>query len=192
MPATGPRARGEGARIYPVEAMAGGRRDHRADVSGLPGWTARVVFGGEQTAGRFAIIEGRGVRGASMPLHVHHNEDEYVYVLDGEISVCTDGERRLATADETVLLPRSGEHSFVVESESARVLVLLSPAGMEGLITEMVQLVTGPPAQAASRRSHIERLVGMAARYDCDITGPPPARRQDGACPYCAPEPEKR
>jgi mannose-6-phosphate isomerase-like protein (cupin superfamily) len=47
---------------------------------------------GEQTGGAFALIDNVGPPGDS-PFHVHHNEDEAFYVLEGEITVYVGGEK---------------------------------------------------------------------------------------------------
>jgi quercetin dioxygenase-like cupin family protein len=137
----------------------------------LLGWKTTVLVGGEESEGRLAVIECEGVRGDALPLHVHDNEDEVLCVLEGELTVLLGGEELSAPANAAVVLPRGVEHSFVVESERARVLIVFSPAGCEGLLEEM--------GRAAGGEGHeIERLVGVAARYGVDFTGPPPKRRR--------------
>ena len=117
------------------------------------------------------MIEVEGKRGDAVPLHAHQHEDEVLYMIEGELTVRVDDEELSARAGSAVTLPRGIEHSFVVESESARVLVVVSPAGFEGFLYEM--------GEAADADGHtFERLVGVAARYGVDFTGPPPERRR--------------
>jgi quercetin dioxygenase-like cupin family protein len=134
------------------------------------GWKTTVLVGGEQSGGRLALIECEGARGDAIPLHAHDNEDEVLYVLEGELTVLLGDKELSAPADFALCLPRGVEHSCVVESEGARVLIVLSPAGFEGLLEEM--------GQAEQNGHEIERLVGAAARYGVDFTGPPPGRRR--------------
>jgi quercetin dioxygenase-like cupin family protein len=149
----------------------GERRAYPRKAVRLLGWKTTILVGGEQSEGRLAFIECEGVRGDATPLHLHDNEDEVLYVLEGELTVLLGGGELSAPAGATVVLPRGVEHSFVVESERARVLIVFSPAGFEGLLEEM--------GQAAEQNGHeIERLVGVAARYSVDFTGPPPERRR--------------
>jgi hypothetical protein len=63
-------------------------------------------------------------------------------------------------------LPRGVEHAHVVATELARMLVFVVPAGLEGFYREVGALGASPP--------DVERLVAMAARYGCEITGPTP------------------
>ena len=122
--------------------------------------------------GRVAILERVERRGEEPPLHLHNREDEIVYVLEGELTYYVDEATHDATAGTCVFLPRGCEHSFSVESEEARLLVLVSPAGLEGFYGEMDGDGTG-----ANR--DIERLVTVAARYGVEITGPPPGTEYD-------------
>jgi quercetin dioxygenase-like cupin family protein len=134
------------------------------------GWLTTVLLSGAETAGKFTLLESKGSRGVSLPLHVHHREDKVLYVAEGELTIHLAGEEVAAPAGASVSLPRGIEHSCVVESEEARVLTFFSPGGIESLIFEI--------DEAAEENGHdLERLVTVAARYGCDITGPPPRGR---------------
>ena len=75
------------------------------------------------------------------------------------------GKRLERKAGECVLLPGGCEHTYCIESEQARLLVLLMPVGLEGYYRALDGL-TGDDR-------YIERLVTVAARYGVEITGPP-------------------
>ena len=126
---------------------------------------ARLLVAGEETGGRFALVETRARRGEGPPRHVHTREDEVLYVLAGRLTVYRGEVTLDAPAGACVLLPRGGEHTYRVESAEARLLVVLLPAGLEGCYREL--------DGAAGEGSHqVERLVATAARYGVEITGP--------------------
>ena len=112
-------------------------------------------------------------QGEEPPLHLHHREDEIVYVLEGELIYYVDEETHPATAGMCVFLPRGCEHTFSVESGEARLLVMVVPAGLEGFYEKLEGKGTGADAD-------IERLVTVAARYEVEITGPCPDERRGG------------
>ncbi len=128
-----------------------------------------VLVAGEEIAGRFALVETRERRDASPPCHVHAHEDEIVYVLEGHVVFAVGDETLDAPAGTCVLLPRGGEHTFRVESAEARLLVLVTPAGLEGYYRELDR-----PDARSGVAPGVERLVATAARYGVAITGPPP------------------
>jgi quercetin dioxygenase-like cupin family protein len=140
----------------------------RSTMIGMPaGDTWTVLVAGEHTDGRFAVVETRERHGAGPPKHVHSREDELICVLDGHVTFDRDGERLDGPAGTWLFLPRGIEHAFSVESPEARLLVVLSPAGLEGYLRELSQ--TG---EAVAELQLIERLVATVARYGIAITGP--------------------
>ena len=125
---------------------------------------ASILVTGAETGGRFALVETIEVRGAEPPRHLHHGEDETLYVVEGELRVWLAGQWHDAPAGSALTLSRGVEHGCAVVTEEARVLTVLAPAGFEGFHRELEE----PRAGAT-----LERLVITAARYDCEITGPP-------------------
>ena len=135
------------------------------------GWETTVLVGGRESGGRLAVIEVEGKRGDAVPLHAHQHEDDVLYVIEGELTVRVDDEVLFAPGGSAITLPRGVEHSFVVESEGARMLLVASPAGLESFLYEM--------GETKGADGHtLERLVGVAARYGVDFTGPPPERQR--------------
>jgi quercetin dioxygenase-like cupin family protein len=99
------------------------------------GTLAIVRVPGEAVEDRFAVIEFLFPRHASPPLHTHPQDESYI-VLDGTLTVKA-GERRfeLATGSVTAV-PIGVPHTFRVDSDSARVLVLSTPAGLERMVRD--------------------------------------------------------
>jgi len=115
------------------------------------GTLARVRLDGEQTGGRFSLTEVLFPRGAAPPLH-SHPQDETLIVLDGELTAWLvepelAGEptawvercARPRPAGSTVFAPAGIAHSFRVESDTARALVLSTPAGIEDYVRALAE-----------------------------------------------------
>jgi quercetin dioxygenase-like cupin family protein len=132
-----------------------------------------VLVAGEETAGRCGLVETVEESGTEPPRHLHHREDETLYVIEGSLSVWVAGRWVEAPVGTAVFLPRGLEHTFVAATERARVLSFFAPAGFEEFYRE-----TG-----AVGSLDVERLVTMAASYDCEITGPTPERSPVGRSP---------
>jgi mannose-6-phosphate isomerase-like protein (cupin superfamily) len=86
------------------------------------------------TGGRAMVTEHVATRGSGSPLHVHHNEEEWFYVLEGELTIWVAGTTVVAGAGVFVYGPRDVPHTFVVSSERARFQLATGPAGFEGFI----------------------------------------------------------
>lgn len=138
-----------------------GRMIQRVDHPGL------VLITGAETSGRLGLIEVAARRGTEPPRHVHHWEDEIVYLLEGALVFSLDGEEIRCAEGNCLVLPAGREHTYRVESEEVRLLVMVVPAGLERLYQELGQL-------SAGGGPIVEQLIAAAARYGVEITGPPP------------------
>lgn len=129
--------------------------------------------GGEQTDGRFAFLDQTVPGDYAAPRHVHRDEDEAWYVLEGEATFYC-GERQLcAGAGSWVFLPKGVPHAFRVGAAGARLLTLTSPATFADFVQaagEPARSLTVPPPGPLDA----ERLTATAARYGIEILGPPP------------------
>jgi mannose-6-phosphate isomerase-like protein (cupin superfamily) len=105
----------------------------------------------ESTGGSFSIIEE--IDPLDTPLHVHRDEDELFYVLEGE-HVFTVGEREFeAGPGGLVFAPRGVPHAQRrVLPRTGRTLTMVSPAGFEGFFRDLAAAeregTIGPEAYA--------------------------------------------
>src|SRR4051794_1860618 len=150
------RQRGEGERM----SFAGG---------GVFTWKAT----GQETGGGFLMFEDRMQRGKVTPLHVHPDEDEAIYVLDGEIVAHIEDAQHHVGPGGLFFAPRGVPHAFMVTSETAHILTLQTPGSGESFYRE-----AGDPATSdedARRPADWARLRAVAESSRCiEILGPPP------------------
>ena len=138
------------------------------------GALATIKSSGETTGGRVAVTENWAPRGHGSPLHVHHNEDEWFYVLSGELTFWADGQVITATDGSFVYGPRDVPHTFTVTSEEARFLLVIEPAGFENFLralSEPAESLTLPPASIEPPA--MDAMMAAAAEYGLEILGPP-------------------
>jgi quercetin dioxygenase-like cupin family protein len=127
---------------------------------------------GEATDGHFCLLEAVTMPpGLESPYHVHHNEDEAFYVLEGQVRFVCDGRWLVAGPGTWVFGPRDLPHGFKVTSTTpARMLLLCSPAGFEKFVLELCTPLDAPPGPP-----EMTKLMAAAARFNIDILGPLPA-----------------
>ena len=129
---------------------------------------------GDQTEGRFAVMELLAPKGFAAPLHIHRQEDEFFVVLSGEVRVQHGDEVIEAVAGSLVHGPRGVPHSFHVDSAEARILLFFGPAGVEGFFRD-----GGKPARSMGLPPADEQfldkqaLMEIASRYNQEFVGPP-------------------
>jgi len=87
------------------------------------------------TAGGFTMIESHTAGGA--PWHAHSREDEYFYVVEGEIIVWCGKEEFHAGPRSFVFLPRGVPHAWDVKPPGkATVLMMTVPAMLDEFLRE--------------------------------------------------------
>lgn len=131
---------------------------------------------GEQTGGVLALIEHVVPPGAGSPWHVHHNEDECFYVLEGELLFIVGEEQQRITGGPGTYVfgPRDVPHGFRNDSSApTRILLETTPAGFDQFVLALAELApTSGFAPAAP--PDMEKLMAEAARANIEILGPLP------------------
>ena len=160
-----------------VPAAAGPRGTHAM----MPTATESVWWQGalftikgrhETTGGALGLVEADFWAGMGTPLHLHNNEDEAFYILDGQIRFRRGDEVFTAGPGAFVLGPRKVPHCFKVLDGGARALVLMTPAGLEHMFLDG-GLPVVDPTKPPSRNYDLDRVKELARRYGFDIVGPP-------------------
>src|SRR5262249_55290901 len=140
----------------------------------LVGDVYRFLATGEDTNGKYALIEALVGPGGGPPPHVHSREEEGFYILEGEITFTINGERGVATAGLVGKKPVGTPHSFKNESNKpAKMLVSVAPAGLEKMFMEIgVPLAEGATTALPPTREDIEKLLAIAPKYGIEIMLP--------------------
>src|SRR5919112_392055 len=88
-----------------------GPTDGKAGFLGSIG--VRFMIDGDETAQGFSLVEHpMSPRALAAPLHLHHNEDEYSYVLEGRMGAQLGDEVVYAEKGDLVFKPRDQWHTF--------------------------------------------------------------------------------
>jgi quercetin dioxygenase-like cupin family protein len=139
----------------------------------LVGDLITVKVSSEETGGAFAVAEERTPPQGGPPPHLHANEDETLYVLEGEVEFLI-GERTIrAGAGSSAYLPRGVLHTFKnVGDTPSRMLAVVSPGGLDGFFLE-----AGEEAKEGSSppegEPDVGRIVEIGRRYGVEF--PPPS-----------------
>jgi quercetin dioxygenase-like cupin family protein len=138
---------------------------------------------GEETAGGFVAVEELARRGKVTPLHAHPVETESFYLLEGDALFHVDGADVVVSAGAFVSVPPGVPHAYLVTSETARTLVLITPGSgaLEAFFRD-----AGEPAPErvlpAEGPLDLDRIGAAAGRTGAvEILGPPPFAEQAGS-----------
>ncbi len=117
----------------------------------------------DHTRGAYAFQEMTVAAGfPGVPPHIHHNEDEAMYVLEGECTVRVGGRTRTLGPGTFVLMPRGVVHTFSNPGTvQTRVIVISSPGAVIRYFEEAAELTNASP----TGQPDMERLAALAGRY---------------------------
>ncbi len=117
------------------------------------GTLLKVKATGAETGGKYSLVEELCPRGFATPWHVQGREDESFLVVDGEATFFVGDQVLVATAGSFVFLPQGIPHAFRVDSETAHLFNLITPAGFENFFFDLSvpaqDLVLPPPPDSS-------------------------------------------
>ena len=139
-----------------------GPTDGKAGFLGSIG--VRFMIDGPESDERFSLVEHpMSPHALAAPLHRHHREDEYSFVLEGRMGALLGDEVLEAGPGDLVFKPRNQWHTFWnAGDEPCRILEIISPAGFESFFKELVDL--GGVANASP-----EALGDLCTRYELEM-----------------------
>jgi len=148
-----------------------------ADGEGPAYWFVGALLqrkaGTVETEGRLALLDQTMPPGYAVPRHIHINEDEAWYLLEGSMTFYC-GDHVIEAAEHSwVFAPRGLVHTFKVGAKGARALTFAFPSTFADFVAEMgeetAQLTVPTPGPVDERS-----LAEVAHKYGIEIVGPPP------------------
>lgn len=128
----------------------------------------------EDTGGTYSFIEAKVFPGGGPIPHIQTREHEGFYVVEGQIIFNVDEQRIEAKPGTFLNIPPNVLHSFKNETnENAKLIIVLSPAGLEQFFVETGLEVSNnsvkPPPLTDEQ---IQKLVSLASKYGMEIRPP--------------------
>ena len=151
--------------------------DQNLSHIGLVGDTYTILLSGDDTDGRYCLIDMHIPPGGGPPPHRHDFEESFT-ILEGEVEATFRDQRSVVRAGETIHIPANAPHSFTNSSERAvRLLCVCAPAGQEELFAQVgVPLTnrTSPPPKldAAEQAAFIKKALELAPKYRTELLKP--------------------
>jgi quercetin dioxygenase-like cupin family protein len=135
----------------------------------LKGVNANILdlkVSGKDTNGELAIFEQTSIsQGRGTPLHIHPQQDEVFYVLEGEYYFKVGTEKYRLSVGDSIFMPRKVPHAWTQVSEKGKMTVIFQPAGkMEEFFIAMADLKSEPTSEEIAR---------IFTENEMQIVGPP-------------------
>ena len=143
----------------------------------VAGGTYTILLTGEQTGGRYTLIDMLVPPGGGPPPHRHDFEEMFT-ILEGEIELTFRGKTHRASAGTTVNIPANAPHAFKNKSDRpARLLCMCSPAGQETFFMQVGVPVASrdapPPALSKEQQAEIvKKVFALAPAFRTELLVP--------------------
>jgi quercetin dioxygenase-like cupin family protein len=140
----------------------------------LLGMLETIKISGADTGGAYGLLEIEVRPGEGSPWHVHPEEDEWFYVLEGQFTFHVGGAELTLQAGGFAFGPKGIPHTFIAGPDGGRALVGFQPFQFEGFLREVgepaPERVLPPPLETPP---DMARLIPIGARTGIEILGPP-------------------
>jgi quercetin dioxygenase-like cupin family protein len=135
----------------------------------------------EDTNGQFSLFDlSVNPNGGGPPPHIHNQQDEAFYVLDGDVQFLLGNQTTVGEPGTFVYVPKGRRHQFLNPGTTrASLLALTFPSGFEGFFAEEGKLVidiSNPPPP----RTDFAEIAPIAAKYDTQLALSPEASENPG------------
>lgn len=162
------------ATIDSLQWVTADQGDHNFFLNHL----ATVKVGAGSSDSGLSLVEFVAPRGFGPPLHVHTEEDELMYVLDGEIRIdLDDGDSTVVSAGAAVALPHGVPHVWQVVSDTARFLTV-NAGRRNGPSFDQFVIALGTPTDPQALPDPVAidpgHVAQVCAAHSIEVLGPPP------------------
>lgn len=125
---------------------------------------------GRDTGGALSVFEFTGM--ALGPRHLHHEQDEWVYVVSGSLNFEVGNRKFRAVTGESVFLPRKVAHLWISATDQpVQAIHVYQPAGrMEEFFREVGRFDDPPIHEALS----FDEFCRLFQAHGMELAGPPP------------------
>jgi quercetin dioxygenase-like cupin family protein len=155
-------------------AIARPNTDQSLPHIGLVGDTYTILLSGDDTDGRYCLIDMHIPPGGGPPPHRHDFEESFT-LLEGEIEATFRGEKSVVRAGETINIPANAPHSFTNASkQTVRLLCLCVPAGQEEFFAQVgvplaTRTTTPPKLDKADQAAAMKQAEELAPKYRTEL-----------------------
>lgn len=139
---------------------------------GVLGDVYTVKVKSEDTGGAYGFLEVILQPQGGAPAHTHSKENESFYILEGELEFQIEEQTIVGTPGSFIHIPIGKLHSFTNKTETpVKVLILLTPGGLEEFFAEFGTKVESPLSRPAKNPADLQRLPGIAAKFGTEMKG---------------------
>jgi len=144
---------------------------------GLVGDTYTVLLSGDDTDGRYCLIDMYIPSGGGPPPHRHDFAESFT-LMQGEIEATVRDEKLAVRAGETLSIPANAPHSFTnASTQPARLLCICAPSGQEEFFALVglpvaTRTTEAPKPDKPTQEGLMTKARELAPKYRSELLGP--------------------
>lgn len=125
----------------------------------------RFMLSAAETASQFDLVEMEVRSGGGPPLHIHPQQDEIHYVLQGQLQYQVGEEMFELHSGDSIYIPCGTPHAWInLQPEPARIVGFLNPGGGEPFFKTVAE---------STGEMEPEAIAALAGEHGADVVGPP-------------------
>ena len=138
-----------------------------------PGDRYTFLVTGAETGGAYFAMEALVPAGGGPPMHIHRNEHEVFYVLEGECTFRLEDETIVARPGDVVNIPIGAKHFFRNDgTEPTKLIIAFTPAGIERFFEETLERSEDPTQPPPNNLDDVgARYAAAAPRFGIEFCG---------------------
>ncbi|TDD96444.1 cupin domain-containing protein [Actinomadura rubrisoli] len=145
--------------------------DQQQKLEWLDGGTFAVLLDSAATDGQLTVGRFDVSKGEAPPFHMHTREDEIFLLIKGTALLWVGDEERELSEGGIVFLPRNIPHGYRITSDTADLLMIATPGGIEGMFRQAGRDLSTPRPPGFEIGK--EALGAAADAYGQVVVGPP-------------------
>jgi quercetin dioxygenase-like cupin family protein len=145
--------------------------EQQQQLEWLDGGTLAMLLDGPATDGQLMIGRFDVSKGEAPPYHKHTREDEVFMLIKGTALVWVDDEEIELAEGGIVFLPKNIPHGYRITSPKADLLMINTPAGIEGMFRYAGRDKATPRPEGFE--ISLQRMAEASEKFGNTIVGPP-------------------
>jgi quercetin dioxygenase-like cupin family protein len=154
-----------------MSSMYLAQAEQQQQLEWLDGGTLAMLLDGAATDGQLMVGRFDVSEGEAPPYHKHTREDEVFMLIKGTALVWYDDREMELSEGGIVFLPRNVPHAYRITSKKADLLMINTPAGIEGMFRYAGRDRKDPRPDGF--KIPLERMAEASAKFGNVIVGPP-------------------
>lgn len=127
-----------------------------------------ILLSGDSTGGHLAVFQDTVQPGDGPPRHIHNNQDETFFIMEGQFKFEVDGKELHGGPGDVAFVPRGLVHAFKNVGDTVGIIryTFTPAADAEKMFRAMAEA-------EAKGNVPMEELIEIAAKYDHTVAGMP-------------------